>query len=120
MHDGHLVDLSLAELEAFDPNHRPYGDERRFLCPVPGECSSKTTPSRHRSLSANMSTGKFWCHRCHATGVLQEWRSEQGPISKFQMRKTQHTLLHAAFAVVPPPAPQSNRANRPEEAASEG
>jgi hypothetical protein len=62
------VDLSLADLEGFDPYTRAEGTERRFNCPLPS-CSDKRPTTAHRSLSANTETGAWICHRCGAGGV---------------------------------------------------
>lgn len=69
--------LSLAELETFDP-HAPErgGDSRRFCCPLPA-CSGKRVDASHRSLSVDVRTGVWKCHRCDASGKLREWWEEK-------------------------------------------
>ena len=63
--------ISLADLEAFDPGALLGGRERRFCCPFP-TCAGKPTDASHRSLSLNMETGAFVCHRCHTSGLLKD------------------------------------------------
>ena len=66
--------LSLADLEAFDPGAREGHRERRFCCPLPA-CAGKRVDPAHRSLSVNVQTGAWTCHRCGAKGCLRErWR----------------------------------------------
>jgi hypothetical protein len=69
---GTSAPLSLAELEAFDPQAPPRDGERRFCCPLPA-CADKPTDAAHRSLSVNVSTGLWHCSRCDAGGKLREW-----------------------------------------------
>lgn len=62
--------LSLRALEQYDL-HAPLarGTERRFLCPFPA-CADKRNSRRHRSLSVNVETGAYYCHRCQRGGGL--------------------------------------------------
>ncbi len=60
---------SLEDLERHDPSSPRSGAcERRFLCPLP-PCADHQQAS-HRSLSVNVSSGAWYCHRCRAGGVL--------------------------------------------------
>lgn len=65
--------LTLTDLETHDRD-APKTDgkgERRFVCPLPA-CSGKRRDSAHRSLSLNVETGAWHCHRCGEGGVLRE------------------------------------------------
>jgi len=65
--------LSLADLEAHDPEAPQGGRERRFFCPLPDpRCAGKPRDSAHRSLSLNTETGLWVCHRCGGAGRLRE------------------------------------------------
>jgi hypothetical protein len=61
--------LTLADLDQHDPRARADRVERDYLCPLPA-CASKQRGARHRSLSVNIETGRWLCHRCGAHGVL--------------------------------------------------
>lgn len=64
--------LTKQELEQFDPQGgRGGGAERDWLCPLCGE--GKPQDKRHRSLSANLDTGAWRCHRCGESGLLKEF-----------------------------------------------
>jgi hypothetical protein len=65
--------LTLTDLEAHDPAAPLGGRERRFCCPL-GDCAAKRVDAGHRSLSLNVQTGAWKCHRCDAAGVLEEHR----------------------------------------------
>lgn len=74
--------LTLAELERHDPGAPGAGlRERRFLCPLPA-CADHQNPARHRSLSVDMDTGKWHCHRCKAGGLLRERWPERPRMSR--------------------------------------
>lgn len=64
--------LTLAELEAFDPDAPGSDGERRFCCPLPGVCTGKPVDAKHRSLSLNVATGEWYCFRCQAGGQVRE------------------------------------------------
>jgi hypothetical protein len=70
--------LSLTDLESFDPSAPERGRERRFCCPLPG-CADKRRDARHRSLSVNVESGRWHCHRCGAGGLLRENWSPREP-----------------------------------------
>src|SRR6266508_3842076 len=72
------VALSLAELERFDPNVPAAGTQHRFCCPLDA-CSGKPMNETHRSLCVNTATGLWKCHRCGATGKLQDFWDERKP-----------------------------------------
>lgn len=66
--------LTLAELEAFDPEARKVGRERRFLCRFCGD--EKPKDDAHRSLSLNTESHLWNCNRCPARGKLVDrWES---------------------------------------------
>src|SRR5690349_2492384 len=88
--------LSLDELERHDPHPTGSGPEQRFLCPLPA-CRDHTHPSRHRSLSANVETGLWHCHRCGEGGLLREYRGDRPrPVRRPTLR----------VVPKPPPAPK--------------
>ena len=65
-----MPNLSLSELEAFDPKNK----KNRFCCPLCG--SSKSIESKHRSLWVDKNTGGWFCHRCYSKGLLLEWQTK--------------------------------------------
>jgi hypothetical protein len=75
--------LSLKYLEEFD-DRAPYwhARERRFCCPT-DECSDKRVDAGHRSLSANMDTGAWYCHRCGQSGLLTEYVKKSDPFAVY-------------------------------------
>ena len=97
--------LSLADLESFDPTAKPGRRERRFLCPF---ChGDRKRDEAHRSLSANVATGAYRCHRCDAKGVLKEfWKPLETP-PKTKRTRMRHMPGFATqeprSAPVPPP-----------------
>lgn len=76
--------LTLAELEAFDPEAPARGRERRFCCPLPA-CGDKRHDGRHRSLSLNLETGQWHCHRCGGGGQVRERWPQREP--RFNARR---------------------------------
>jgi hypothetical protein len=97
--------LSLAELEANDPQAPPSDGERRFCCPLP-VCADKPTDAAHRSLSVNVGTGLWHCSRCDAGGKLREWWSAP-PVSRGARSRA---VVARAFRLTPelsPPAPEA-------------
>jgi hypothetical protein len=73
---GHrTTGLSLADLERHDPGAGSGWTERRFNCPLGGECAAKRISRRHRSLVVNTETGAWICHRCGVRGLLFEFRT---------------------------------------------
>jgi hypothetical protein len=97
--------LSLAELEANDPQAPPSAGERRFCCPLPS-CADKPVDGNHRSLSVNVGTGLWRCYRCNARGKLREYWSAQ-PVSS---RARSHAAVARAFRLTPEPSPPSPEA----------
>jgi len=93
--------LSLAELQAHDPDaHGSHTGERRYLCPLPGVCSDKQDPHRHRTLSVNMATGEWHCHRCGTGGLLSEhWQDRP------RMSRGERGRRHLRQVCGLPPAP---------------
>ncbi|MGE0885467.1 MAG: toprim domain-containing protein [Blastocatellales bacterium] len=63
--------LTLVELELYDPRARAGQSQRRFLCPFCG--ADKPRDAAHRSLSLNVQTGRWICHRCGERGLLTEF-----------------------------------------------
>lgn len=62
--------LTLAQLEAYDPQSPSRSGERRFLCPLCGD--DKPKDAGHRSLSLKVESGLWNCHRCQSGGRLRE------------------------------------------------
>lgn len=78
--------LSLAELEAHDPDAPAGGIERRFRCPL---C---TPAGRH--LALNTTTGAWWCHRCLNYGLIRErWTNQPGVTAFRSVRKAPQSTL---------------------------
>jgi len=63
--------LTLAELELYDPRSRTGRSQRRFLCLFCG--ADKPRDAAHRSLSLNVQTGRWICHRCGERGLLNDF-----------------------------------------------
>lgn len=87
--------LTLADLEAHDPNAPSGQTERRFLCPLP-PCAGHQRRADHRSLAVNVASGAWVCHRCTAAGKLRERWSQPRDRAQQQLRR--------AFSVHQPPA----------------
>jgi hypothetical protein len=95
------VVLSLAELEAFDPQAPVRAVERRFCCPLPA-CAGKTLDSTHRSLCVNTDSGAWNCKRCGATGRLRDrWDNRPSRSGRYRPR------LQRLGALPPPPLPSA-------------
>ena len=80
--------LSLAELKQFDHNApEAHGDECRYCCPLCGH--QRDIDAAHRSLTANIKTGAWHCHRCDERGKLQEYWTERPDGEQKQSRRDQ-------------------------------
>jgi hypothetical protein len=90
--------LTLADLEAFDPQAPPSDGERRFCCPLPA-CADKPVDGDHRALSVNVGTGLWHCWRCRAGGKLGEYRT--APTSR---RVLSRAAVARAFRLTPEPS----------------
>jgi hypothetical protein len=99
--------LSLADLEAFDPQAPPAGQdgERRFLCPL-AACADKPADDAHRCLSLNVATGLWTCYRCDAGGKLRDHWTER-PLER---RSRSRAAAARAFAL-PPERPAAEPAS---------
>ncbi|HEX2949146.1 MAG TPA: toprim domain-containing protein [Armatimonadota bacterium] len=101
------TELSLTELESYDPANR-HGSEWRFCCPLPA-CADKRVSRDHRSISVNMSSGAWHCHRCGASGLLREWHTERRAYSptpmKLRSRKTARSAFRISSAASPSVVP---------------
>src|SRR5262245_46832157 len=74
--------LSLADLEAYDPNGgRGPGVEKRYCHPDDG----KTVCDDHRDLSVNTNTGEWFCHSCRIGGTLKEWRTGKPRLTRAEL-----------------------------------
>jgi hypothetical protein len=109
--------LSLSELQQFDHNAPDAsGDERRFCCPLCGQ--QKAIDTTHRSLTANVKTGAWHCHRCDERGKLQEYWTEQMAEGQKQNRRDRgrtrlaQKMKLADPVILPPPDPDKDRAWR--------
>ncbi len=91
-----LLPLSLADLEAYDPQAPcPAGaGERRFLCPLCGDDKPKN--AEHRCFCLNGYNGLYHCKRCNCKGRLKEhWTdTPKQPLNVVRAQK-----LHRAFEV---------------------
>jgi hypothetical protein len=87
--------LSLADLEAHDPDAPSGGRERRFKCPL---C---TPAGRH--LALNVETGAWWCHRCLNYGLIRErWRNQPGAAAFRSVKRAPQSTLTPCTAPKPP------------------
>jgi hypothetical protein len=75
--------VALANLEAHDPHApAPQADgEQDFLCPL-AACADHQNPAQHRSLSANVQTGLWQCHRCGGRGRLREYWEDRPRVAR--------------------------------------
>ncbi len=69
--------LSLLELRAFDPRAKERPGESDFCCPLCGD--GKPVDQAHRSLSVNLESGAWNCHRCEQKGKLREFWTDPQP-----------------------------------------
>jgi Toprim domain len=87
--------LSLADLEAYDPDAPAGRTERRFRCPI-------CTPNG-RHLAVNTQTGAWWCHRCLNYGLIRErWRNQPGVAAFRSVRKAPQSTLTPRTPPKPP------------------
>src|SRR3954471_17738005 len=87
--------LSLADLEAHDPNAPTGATERRFKCPL---C---TPAGRH--LALNTATGAWWCHRCLNYGLISErWTHQPGQPALHKVKRAPQSTLAERLAPKPP------------------
>jgi hypothetical protein len=98
--------LSLADLERYDPPAPERGRERRFLCPRCGDQHPKDAD--HRSLSLNVETGLWTCHRCRASGKIAERWEDRRPLgrrerSRAQLRRTFGLAVTPSHSATAPP-----------------
>lgn len=93
-----MENISLAQLEEFDPRAKASGRERRFCCPFCGR--EKPMDAPHRSLSVNTESGAWNCHRCGASGKLKEhWEERDAPTAKAR----RYMETKRTFSTAPPP-----------------
>jgi len=76
--------LSLDELRAFDPRAPERPGECDFCCPLCG--GAHPVDQAHRSLSVNLESGAWHCHRCEQSGKLREHWTERPP-DRLQARR---------------------------------
>jgi ribosomal protein L37AE/L43A len=92
--------LSLAELEAFDPQGKGRGREKIYRCPV---CQSD-----ERALHVHQETGLWNCKRasCGARGKLTDfWQSREQKRPQLNRSQRTRNALRSAFALEPAPEP---------------
>jgi DNA primase len=71
--------VTMAQLEAYDPDPVRQGSRARYLCGLSAVCREKPRDTAHRSLSVDNIGGAFYCHRCGEKGKLREfWRELSG------------------------------------------
>ena len=87
--------LTMAELDAFDPNSPP----GRKWCPLCGQ--NKPKDAAHRCLSIERSSGLWNCFRCGASGQAREFWVEN---PAFLAREAKRNSLRAAFSLNDSPA----------------
>jgi phage/plasmid primase-like uncharacterized protein len=99
-----MADLSLSEIQAFDPTAKGSGRERRFCCPLCGD--AKPRDAAHRSLGLNIESGAWNCHRCGEKGLLLEYRTERRePDQRRSPYKASRNAVSRAFALPDAPKP---------------
>jgi hypothetical protein len=109
-----IADLSLSELQAYDPTAKGSSRERRFCCPFCGD--SKPKDSVHRSLSVNIGSGLWNCHRCGEKGLLLEFRTQEP-----DHKRKPYKAASVPFSVRYDPKPCSSTENAQEwQEAAEG
>ena len=115
--------LSLAELKQFDHNApEAHGDECRYCCPLCGH--QRDIDAAHRSLTANIKTGAWHCHRCDERGKLQEYWTERPDGEQKQSRRDRgraelaQKMKLADPVMIAPPDPDKERVWRAQAAAS--
>jgi hypothetical protein len=91
--------LSLAEIEALPGNDRvrPTDGWRSYRCPLPA-CNGHTSAA----LRVNMATGGYRCHRCGATGLLAEWRTNQATGQRERAVRALDRATRPRVAIAPP------------------
>jgi hypothetical protein len=105
--------LRLAWLRSRDPDSPDTGrTERRFLCPY-GQCVGYAPTQDHRSLSVNVQTGAWKCHRCDRDGLCEEYFTIDKAEPKPRQTRPQRARaqLAAAFSL-------SERRSEPESPAT--
>lgn len=97
--------LTLAGLEAFDQQAARHvtAQRLRFCCPLPA-CLGKERTAEHRSLSVDTETGAWHCHRCGASGRLEEYRTPPQSVSLRTRARRDLTRALAIRAVRAPTA----------------
>ena len=104
-------DLSLADLESFDPGAKGRARrERRFCCPLCNE--GRALNDAHRCLAVNSDTGAWNCHRCKAKGLLAEFRKTRNaePKKKPGLREAaRRAFLLPTPTELPPKDPHAEK-----------
>jgi len=100
--------VTLAKIEAHDPQPWRQGSRTRYLCPLSPGCREKPQDNAHRSLCVENSSGVFYCHRCNERGRLREfWEEHSGAkplIKRSHLRPV--AALAAAQTIRVKPAPE--------------
>ena len=74
--------VTMAQLEAYDPDPVRQGSRARYLCGLSAACREKPRDTAHRSLSVDNIGGAFYCHRCGEKGRLREFWDKGKPAIK--------------------------------------
>jgi hypothetical protein len=98
-----MANLSLAELESFDPHARKSGAERRFCCPLCND-GRKLSPD-HRSLALDTRTGAWLCHRCKEKGLLIDNQTVRNGTPSARQKPRVYTMPGSITAAAPAPKP---------------
>ena len=102
--------LSLADLAGFDAKPKKSGQNTRYLCPL---ChGDRKRDDAHRSLSANIKTGAWWCHRCQEKGLLIEFRDQTGQPQYKRPKPQRLTVMPGSIQATTRPKPDEGPKDR--------
>ena len=98
-----MANLSLADLESFDPHARKSGMERRFCCPLCND--GRKLSLDHRSLALDTSTGAWLCHRCKEKGLLIDNQTARAAPGAARQKPRMYAMPGSITAAAPAPKP---------------
>lgn len=87
--------LSLRDLDEYDPGAKKSGMNWRYLCPLGGICQSKSE-DRHRSLCVEPLGGLWHCQRCGSSGKLLEFRQPLNQTDTYRRGSSARSALQRA------------------------